>query len=137
MSGTLLHTVSTLHGTPWASPTRVAGYARARGRAAGAAPGLDARACARSGRASLTSVPAHDPRIPQRGATRTKIGPPRRARVDARDARERTSHGPRSASSASAAARGGRSGRLGRVRPRARLRVGLPRKKFQNLSSIP
>ena len=41
-------------------------------------------------RASLTSVPAHDPRIPQRSATRTKIGPPRRARVDARDARERT-----------------------------------------------
>ena len=65
-------------------------------------------------RASLTSVPAHDPRsIPQRGATHTKIGPPRRARVDARDARERTSHGPRSASSASAAAPGGRSFRLG------------------------
>ena len=65
-------------------------------------------------RASLTSVPAHDPRsIPQRGATHTKIGPPRRARVDARDARERTSHGPRSASNASAAARGGRSARLG------------------------
>ena len=64
-------------------------------------------------RASLTSVPAHDPRIPQRGTTHTKIGPPRRARVDARDARERTSHGPRSASNASAAAPGGRSARLG------------------------
>ena len=70
-------------------------------------------------RASLTSVPAHDPRsIPQRGATHTKIGPPRRARVDARDARERTSHGPRSASSASAAAEEG--GPPGSARPTAR-----------------
>ena len=92
-------------------------------------PGARARTCACAalvwahapvrgrtwGASSLShSVPAHDPRsIPQRGATHTKIGPPRRARVDARDARERTSHGPRSASSASAAARGGRSARLG------------------------
>ena len=57
------------------------------------------------------SVPAHDPRcVP---ATPTELGPPRRALVDARDARERTAHGPRPASNASAAARGGRSARLG------------------------
>ena len=91
-------------------------------------PGARARTCACAalvwahapvrectwGASSLSQpVPAHDPRIPQRGATHTKTGPPRRARVDARDARERTSHGPRSASSASAAAPGGRSFRLG------------------------
>ena len=92
-------------------------------------PGARARTCACAalvwahapvrgrtwGASSLShSVPAHDPRsIPQRCATHTEIGPPRRARVDARAARERTSHGPRSASSASAAARGGRSARLG------------------------
>ena len=87
-------------------------------------------------RASLTSVPAHDPRIPQRGATHTKIGPPRRARVDARDARERTSHGPRSASNASAAAAGGRSGRR-RVRPRARHRGALAPKNHPKLPFPP
>ena len=78
------------------------------------------------GASSLShSVPAHDPRsIPQRGATHTKIGPPRRARVDARDARERTSHGPRSASNARAAARGGRSAPLG---PSDRAPASAPR----------
>ena len=85
-----------------------------RGRAAGAALGLDASACARSGRARHSPQCQHMTCTASRsGATHAELGPPRRARVDARDARERMSHGPRSASSASAAAPGGRSGQLG------------------------
>ena len=105
---------------------------RAGARARSGCSAWSGRPCMRTERprASLTSVPAHDPRsIPQRGATHTKIGPPRRARVDARDARERTSHGPRSASSASAAAGRGRSARLGasdRARRRGALHSLLP-----------
>ena len=108
-----LHTVPTLHGAAerhghHQQPRRVAGT---RGRAAGAALGLDARACARSGRARHSPQCQHMTHAASRsGVTHTELGPTRRARVDTRDARERTVHGPRSASSASAAAPGGPSG---------------------------
>ena len=89
-----------LHGTPWASPTRVAGYARARGRAAGAAPGLDARACARSGRAR------HSPQCQHMTHTSRSAAPatPRSARRGARASTRATHESAR---------------RMDRARPRA------------------
>ena len=117
-------------------PRRVAGYARTRGHAAGTARGLDASACARSGRARHSPQCQHMTCTASRsGATHAELGPPRRARVDARDARERMSHGPRSASSASAAAPGGRSGRLG-ASDRARASREVATKKDPKLPSL-
>ena len=108
-------------GAPWGSPTAEAccRYARARS----GCSAWSGRQCMRSERprASLTSVPAHDPRsIPQRRhahRARPAAGraPPTRATHGSNTVR-----GPRSAPSASATDPGGRSGRLARVRQRAR-----------------
>ena len=97
---------------------------------------LDARACARSGRARRSPQCQHMAGAASRsGATHTELVPPRPRACDARDAREHTSHGPRSAWSASAADPGGRSGRLGasdRARGAAELRPHSRPKTIQN-----
>ena len=81
------------------------------------------------------AVPAHDPSPPRRHAHRARPAAGARARRRARHARERsTSHGPRSATRRTRVDRGGPS-----ARPRAAraLAAALPRKKYQNLTSIP
>ena len=91
-------------GAPWADgqqPRRPCCQvrARARGRAAGVTLGLDASACARSGRARHSPQCQHMAHAASRsGATHTKLVPPRPHASDARDARAHrvwTARGPR------------------------------------------
>ena len=150
----LLHTVPSLHGAPWASPTaeRVAGYARARGHVASAALGLDARACARSGRARHSPQCQHMTHASRSAAPPT----PRSARRGARASTRATQKKAHVAWTALDLERErGLPGRAvlrarRRVRPRARHRgalptslplmvnkksSGQPKKKFQNFPS--